>query len=58
MYFTKQGYGVIAPDLLGYGGTDNPADLGAFNFKRMAAHLGELLDHEGVDTAIGIAHDL
>jgi soluble epoxide hydrolase/lipid-phosphate phosphatase len=43
---------------LGYGGTDNPADLEAYNFKRMAAHLGELLDYEGVDTAIGVAHDL
>lgn len=57
-YFIEQGYGIIAPDLLGYGGTDSPADLEAYNFKRMAGHLGELLDFEGVDTAIGIAHDL
>lgn len=58
LYFIEQGYGIIAPDLLGYGGTDKPGNLEAYNFKHMAAHLGELLDFEGVDTTIGIAHDL
>ena len=57
-YFTEQGYGVIVPDLLGYGGTDNPSGLHAFSFKRMAADLGELLDCEGVDTVVGIGRDL
>ncbi|KAF4455364.1 alpha beta-hydrolase [Fusarium albosuccineum] len=56
-YFTEQGYGVIAPDLLGYGGTDNPYDLQAFNFKNMVDELGQLLDCEGIDTVIGISHD-
>lgn len=58
LYFTEQGYGIIAPDLLAYGGTDKPGNLEAYNFKRMAAHLGELLDSERVNTAIGVAHDL
>ena len=58
MYFTQRGYGVIGPDLLGYGGTDSPADLESYSFKHMAGHLGEILDFEGVDTVIGIAHDL
>ncbi|KAF4995350.1 hypothetical protein FDECE_12842 [Fusarium decemcellulare] len=56
-YFTEQGYGVIAPDLLGYGGTDNPSNLQAFNFKNMVDELGQLLDCEGIDTVIGISHD-
>ncbi|UPK95918.1 hypothetical protein LCI18_006853 [Fusarium solani-melongenae] len=56
-YFTEQGYGIVAPDLLGYGGTDNPSDLQAFNFKNMVAELVQLLDCEGVNQVFAISHD-
>lgn len=57
-YFRRQGYGVIAPDLLGYGGSDNPDDLMSFNFRRMASDLDQLLEYEKVDKVIGIGRDL
>ena len=57
-YFIQQGYGIIAPDLLGYGGTDNPSDLQSFSFKNMVIELGQLLDCEGIDNVVGVAHDL
>ncbi|KAJ7160631.1 hypothetical protein C8R43DRAFT_1124095 [Mycena crocata] len=30
VFFVKHGYGVLAPDLLGYGGTDKPSELAAY----------------------------
>jgi pimeloyl-ACP methyl ester carboxylesterase len=57
-YFAHHGYGIIAPDLLGYGGTDNPSDLASFSLKNMAYDIEELLECEGVKAVFGIAHDL
>lgn len=57
-HFSKHGYGIIAPDLLGYGGTDNPANLTRFSLKNMVAEVNSLLDCEGVDTVFAIGHDL
>lgn len=51
------GYGVIAPDCLGYGGADKPLEVDAYNLKRMVGHLMEILDKEGVETVVGAAHD-
>ncbi|KAF4470262.1 alpha beta-hydrolase [Fusarium albosuccineum] len=56
-HFASLGYGIIAPDLLGYGGTDNPPELDRFALKTMVSEIKQLLDCEGVDTAVGIAHD-
>ncbi|RDW63563.1 hypothetical protein BP6252_11108 [Coleophoma cylindrospora] len=56
-HFLAQGYGLIVPDLLGYGGTDKPSDPAAYLMKKMAAELVELLDHLSVQTVIGIGHD-
>lgn len=56
-YFAPLGYGVIVPDLLGYGGTDKPSDLEAYKMRKMSAELAQLLDHIGVKTVIGIGHD-
>lgn len=41
--FTALGYRVVAPDLLGYGGTDSPSDLVHFTHKEMASDLVNLL---------------
>ncbi|KAF9886590.1 hypothetical protein FE257_011362 [Aspergillus nanangensis] len=53
----KEGYGVIAPDLLGYGDTDKPTEVSAYRMKRMCTHMAEILDVEGVAKAIVVAHD-
>ncbi|KAF2657273.1 putative epoxide hydrolase [Lophiostoma macrostomum CBS 122681] len=53
----QHGFGVIAPDLLGYGDTDKPKDVSAYSMKRMADHLGELVQLENVQKLIGVGHD-
>jgi pimeloyl-ACP methyl ester carboxylesterase len=50
-------YGVLAPDLLGYGDSDKPTDVEAYSFKRMADHIIELLEGEGLERVIGVGHD-
>ena len=58
-YFSAQGYGVIAPDLLGYGGTDKPMELEAYRYKKMAEEIIGIVDHEvgGSGRVLGVAHD-
>ncbi|PLB55852.1 putative epoxide hydrolase [Aspergillus steynii IBT 23096] len=53
----KAGYGVIAPDLLGYGDTDKPTDPSAYRTKAMCAHMVEILDMESLDRVIAVGHD-
>lgn len=55
--FKELGYGVLAPDLLGYGDSDKPADIEAYSFKRMADHIIELVVGEGLEQVIGVGHD-
>ncbi|KAH6638715.1 putative epoxide hydrolase 2 [Boeremia exigua] len=57
-YFTRRGYGIIAPDLLGTGGTDKPIELEAYNLKTMSAEVAELLDCEGIEKVVAVSHDL
>jgi soluble epoxide hydrolase/lipid-phosphate phosphatase len=54
---TKAGYGVIAPDCLGYGDTDKPVDIEAYHLKRLSGHFAELLDHEKISKVVGVGHD-
>jgi soluble epoxide hydrolase/lipid-phosphate phosphatase len=56
-YFTRHGYGVIAPDMLGYGGTDIPDDLESYRLKSINSEIVELLDCEGVDRVVATGHD-
>ena len=56
-YFAKKGYGLVVPDLLGYGGTDKPKKLEAYRLKKMAGEVVEILDLLGVQTVIGVGHD-
>jgi soluble epoxide hydrolase/lipid-phosphate phosphatase len=51
------GYGMIAPDLLGYGDTSKPTEASAYDNTVMAKHLMELLDHEKLPVVVGIGHD-
>jgi soluble epoxide hydrolase/lipid-phosphate phosphatase len=56
-YFSQKGYGIIAPDLLGYGRTSKPLDVQAYKGKDMAKDVIEILDHEKISLVIGIGHD-
>ncbi|KAI9166459.1 alpha/beta-hydrolase [Paramyrothecium foliicola] len=57
-YFTQLGYGVIAPDLLGYGGSSRPTDVSHYRFKDMNHDVVEILDHEEIDFVYGVGHDM
>ena len=51
------GYGMIAPDLLGYGDTSKPTEVTAYDLTILSKHVMEILDQEGVSTVVGIGHD-
>ena len=57
-YFASRGYGVLAPDLLGFGGTDKPNDAEAYTLKKQVNEVSELLDCVGVKELVGVGHDL
>lgn len=56
-HFTSRGYGVLAPDMLGYGDTDKPTDPALYVSSGMCRNLVDLLDHEGLEKVIAIGHD-
>ncbi|KAJ5091138.1 hypothetical protein NUU61_006008 [Penicillium alfredii] len=56
-FFSDLGYGVLAPDLLGYGGTSKPISAEAYRAKKMATEITEILDHEGLQRVHAVAHD-
>ncbi|GAD96888.1 epoxide hydrolase, putative [Paecilomyces variotii No. 5] len=55
----EDGYGIIAPDLLGYGDSDKPEEVEAYAIKRMADHVAEIVQIEGLSLSrvIGVGHD-
>ncbi|KAL3474821.1 putative epoxide hydrolase [Aspergillus californicus] len=56
-FFFQKGYGVLAPDLLGYGGTSKPTTLESYKTQNMAAEIIEILDHEGIEKVHAVGHD-
>ena len=56
-FFKSLGYGLVVPDLLGYGGTDKPTTPESYRLKLIAKDVVEILDKEGVETAIAVGHD-
>jgi soluble epoxide hydrolase/lipid-phosphate phosphatase len=63
-HFMSNGYGVLAPDLLGYGFSSKPLDVNAYRGDVMAADILKILVHEKLASEhgegkglIGIAHD-
>lgn len=51
------GYGIIAPDLLGYGESDRPTELEAYKLKRMSDYLSEIVKHQGLQSVVAVGHD-
>lgn len=56
-FFTDAGYGIIAPDLLGYGETDKPTDLEAYRLKTMTDDVVGILDHHQIEQVVAVGHD-
>jgi len=55
--WVKAGYRVIAPDMLGYGGSEKPAETEAYTFRKLSGDLAALLDVAGVQKAVVLGHD-
>jgi pimeloyl-ACP methyl ester carboxylesterase len=56
----EAGYHVLAPDQRGYGGSDRPAAVDAYNIAELAADVVGLLDSEvggGAEQAVLVGHD-
>lgn len=51
------GFGVIIPDMLGYGGSDKPLEPALYQYSAMTRDLLEILDVEGESECIPLGHD-
>ena len=51
------GYGAIAADELGYGGTSKPVDSAAYGIDLLVADLVEILDAERIAKVVVLGHD-
>lgn len=56
-FFSKQGYGVLVPDLLGYGDTSKPTSAQEYRAKIMAGEISEILKHERLSQVHAVSHD-
>ena len=56
-YFGERGYGIIVPDLLGYGGTDKPVTPDSYRMKLMVGDMVEIVDAEKAESVVVLSHD-
>jgi soluble epoxide hydrolase/lipid-phosphate phosphatase len=56
-HFQPLGYGVLVPDMLGYGGTDKPLDTKAFAYSLITKDMVEIFDKESLHQVIAVGHD-
>ncbi|TVY65715.1 Bifunctional epoxide hydrolase, partial [Lachnellula suecica] len=58
-YFSSKGYGILAPDLLGYGLSSKPLEVKKYLGSAMSADIIAILTREGLTSGnvVGIAHD-
>ncbi|TFK21810.1 alpha/beta-hydrolase [Coprinopsis marcescibilis] len=57
-FFEAEGFGLVVPDMLGYGGTSVPTQVEAFGHSLQAKDLVEILDAEDLKSnVIAIGHD-
>ncbi|RVX66937.1 hypothetical protein B0A52_09061 [Exophiala mesophila] len=48
---------IVAPDVLGYVGTDKPTDISEYNHKGQANDLADIIAAENIESTIIIGHD-
>ncbi|ESK82518.1 epoxide hydrolase [Moniliophthora roreri MCA 2997] len=56
-YFKPKGYGIIVPDMLGYGGTAKPTNPAEYKSSLIVKDILDILDTEKVEKAVFIGHD-
>ena len=56
-HFSEKGYGIVVPDMLGYGETSKPLDVNAYTGKGIAQDISEILENEKIEKVIGVGHD-
>ncbi|KAH7929858.1 alpha/beta-hydrolase [Leucogyrophana mollusca] len=56
-FFLDNQYSIIAPDLLGFGGTDKPAQTAEYVLSKICQDILDILDCEGIKKAVAIGHD-
>ncbi|CAF3379454.1 unnamed protein product [Rotaria sp. Silwood2] len=56
-HFSKQGYGCLAMNMMGYGKTYSPLNATEYKAKLMVNHLITLLDYLQIDKVFVIGHD-
>jgi len=56
-HFSSKGYGLVVPDMLGYGGTDKPLDVKYYSWQDMSSDILDILDAEALDKVIVVGHD-
>ncbi|KAK5389155.1 hypothetical protein LTS03_001576 [Exophiala xenobiotica] len=56
-HLIPNGYGAVALDCLGYGGTSKPLDEKEYDFRAISADVVEILDTEKLATVACLAHD-
>ncbi|EJD34801.1 alpha/beta-hydrolase [Auricularia subglabra TFB-10046 SS5] len=57
-HFHAKGYGLVAPDMLGYGGTDKPTDAALYTHNAMARDVLDIIESlHPAKKPVAIAHD-
>ncbi|KAJ7651853.1 alpha/beta-hydrolase [Mycena rosella] len=56
-FFKPLGFGLVVPDLLGYGGTDRPTDPKLYIGSGLAQDVVNIFDAEGIAKVIAVGHD-
>lgn len=55
-YFGSK-YGLLVPDMLGYGESSSPPDTADYRLKCLCDDLAQLLDHRQLPKVVGVGHD-
>jgi soluble epoxide hydrolase/lipid-phosphate phosphatase len=56
-YFRAKGYGLLVPDMLGYGASSSPPDTADYRLKCLCDDVAQLLNHRQLSKVVGIGHD-
>lgn len=54
---SNAGYRVLAPDMRGFGHSDQPANISHYTVKTLCADMAGMLDHFDIDNAVFVGHD-